>query len=255
MKEDRTVLTRGAPPPDETLSYGTERDQIAEVRLPRKSVPRPLLLLVHGGYWRPAIDRLHLSSAAFALCGLGYTVALIEYRRIPGAPEHMLADVSAALEQLPGRIASHDGRVILIGHSAGGHLALWAGALRPASALAGVLALAPLADLHLADTLCLGGGAVREFLGSKAIGPFDPRLMPAPPVATTIIHGDADAIVPAALSESYVGTHPRTRWVKLHEVGHFALIDPDNAAWDRVTEEVARLATARESGSASAPGP
>jgi acetyl esterase/lipase len=200
-------------------------------------------MIVHGGFWRPGIDRSHTGPMSAALAGAGWTVASIEYRRIPGQPDVTCADIARALQRVPGMVGDHDGRVLLVGHSAGGHLVLWA-AVRAAARLAGVLALAPAADLRVAHERNLGDGAAAAFLGAypESRSDLDPRQMISPGISVTIVHGVDDAIVPIALSEGYAEAHPRTRLRCLSGAGHFALIDPLHEAWLAVTEELARLA-------------
>src|SRR5689334_16794681 len=164
--DDLSVLTRPARASDEVVAYGTDPDQVADVRFGAAgAADRPLVLILHGGFWRPEYDRAHTGPMAEAIADAGWTVASVEFRRVSGKPEPTLDDVAAALADLPAKIARHDGRVVLIGHSAGGHLALWVATARPQPTLAGVLALAPVADLRLADALNLGNGATRLFLG------------------------------------------------------------------------------------------
>jgi pimeloyl-ACP methyl ester carboxylesterase len=141
-------------------------------------------------------------------------------------------------------VAQHDGRVILIGHSAGGHLVLWLTVARRSSAIAGTLALAPAADLQLAHDLNLGDGAVAAFLGTPPSSrtDVDPRLLPSPQSSTTIVHGDKDVVVRLSVAESYVAAHPTVRLVRLRDVGHFAPIDPLSASWPTVIEELRTLA-------------
>lgn len=237
MVEDESVLTRPAPPPDAVLRYGPGEDQVADLR--RGSASRPLVIVLHGGFWRPQYDRAHAGPEAAALATAGWTSVSMEYSRIPGDPEATLEDVRLALTVLPGLAGPHDGRVLLVGHSAGGHLALWAAAAGPE--VQGAVALAPVADLAMAEALDLGQGAVAAFCGSRAREPLDPRLLP-PRSPVTLLHGDADAIVPLALSGAYVQAHPGVRLRTLPGVGHFALIDPLSSAWPVVLEELARLA-------------
>lgn len=244
MTEDLSVLTRAAPPPDEVVAYGAEIDQVADVRFggPR-AVQRPLVLVVHGGFWRPQYDRVQTGPMAAALAVAGWTVASVGYRRIPGAPDTTVGDMADALERLPSRITQHNGRVVVIGHSAGGHLALLAATKYASPSLLGALALAPAADLRLAHQRALGGGAVMAFLGA---GPedradLDPRQLDAPTVATTLVHGDDDAVVPLEISESYLAVHRNVRLVRLGGCGHFALIDPLSAQWPGIVSELERL--------------
>jgi len=245
--EDDSVLTRAARPPDATVAYGEDRDQVADVRFgDARAAQRPLVLLLHGGFWRPEYDRAHTGPMAAAIADAGWTVAAVEFRRVPGQPEATLDDVAAALAGLPVKIARHDGRVVLIGHSAGGHLALWVASARPQPALAGVLALAPAADLRLADALNLGGGATRLFLGADAAtrGDVDPRRLASPSVPVTIVHGDRDDTVPIEVGRSYADAHRATRLVAVEGAGHYGPIDPLTSTWPIVIRELGALSRA-----------
>lgn len=244
-EDDRSVLTRAASPPDEVVAYGENADNISDVRFGGEpAAKRPLVVLIHGGFWRPLYDRVHAGPMAVGLVEAGWTVANTEYRRVPHHPNLMVDDIALALQTLPGKVARHDGRVIVIGHSAGGHLALWAASRRPAPELHGALALAPAADVQLAFDLNLSDGAAFEFLGEepKARPDLDPKRMPSPAIGTTLIHGDADDVVPLSLSESYLKSHPSPRLVKLRGAGHFGVIDPLSTVWPIVVGELERLA-------------
>ena len=84
--DDRSVLTRAVAPPDTTVSYGAMPEHVADVRFgDERAIHRPLVVIVHGGFWRPTIDRAHTGPMAVALAERGWTVAAIEYRRVPGA--------------------------------------------------------------------------------------------------------------------------------------------------------------------------
>jgi acetyl esterase/lipase len=245
MPDDRSILTRVASAPDETISYGFDVDQIADVRYGgERAATRPLVLLIHGGFWRPTIDRAHTGPMCVAMADAGWTVAAIEYRRVPAHPNLTIEDVTSALKSLPAKIPKHDGRVIVMGHSAGGHLTLWAASARPMAQLCGALALGPVADLQLAEDLNLGEGATFKFLGEapKNRQDLDPKRMPTPVIAVTIVHGEEDDVAPVSLSESYAATHANTRLVKLPGTGHFAVIDPLSAAWPTVMTELEKLA-------------
>jgi dipeptidyl aminopeptidase/acylaminoacyl peptidase len=143
-------------------------------------------------------------------------------------------------------------RPILAGHSAGGHLALWAAGQTPAR---GVLALAPVADLALAHRLDLGAGAVAALLGG---GPADvpdryaaadpARLLPLR-VPSVFVHGLDDRQVPVSVSRAYVAAAERagdrTTLVELPDIDHFALIDPRSGAWSTVLTALTALAVER----------
>ena len=178
-------------------------------------------------------------ATAFAIAG--WTVAAIEYRRLPGNPDATLTDVASAIAQLPTLIKHHSGKSILVGHSAGGHLALWA-AVKCAGPVA-ALALGPAADLQYGYDNQIGNGAVQAFLGGPPAvrNDVDPCSMPSPQIATTIIHGAQDATAPIAMSKNYFARHPRSRLVRLEQCGHFGVIDPLSNAWPSVIDELDRL--------------
>ncbi|MDZ5444121.1 alpha/beta hydrolase [Micromonospora sp. 4G57] len=258
--DPRAVLTRPAPAPDATVAYGDHPDQVADLRRPAGDGPaRPLVVVVHGGFWRAEYDRSHTGPMAAALAALGHPVAQVEYRRT-GQPDggwpHTLTDVLAGVAALP-RLAAAElpGRVagvppILVGHSAGGHLALYVAAHAPET-VGGVLALAPVADLAEAYRLDLDSGAVAALLGG---GPADvpDRYATADPsalvpirVRSVVIHGTQDRQVPVAISRSWVAAaraagSPATL-VELPECEHFGLIAPDSAAWPRVLDALRSL--------------
>ncbi|MCF6509573.1 alpha/beta hydrolase [Blastococcus sp. MG754426] len=244
--EDRSVLTRPAAPPDHLLRYGSAAEQVADVRIaPGAPDGRPIVVLVHGGFWRPAYDRAHLGPMAEALARVGWSTVAPEYRRVPGRPDLAVDDVRAALWHVAGRAELTRGRrALLAGHSAGGHLVLQVAATAcGAETPAGVLALAPVADLRLGQALGLGGDAVRAFLGEDADArpDLDPARLPAPAAPVRIVHGAADDVVPPSLSRSYAHAHGASGLV-LVPSGHFSLIDPCGDAWPAVLEALDLLA-------------
>ncbi|MDG4822103.1 alpha/beta hydrolase [Asanoa sp. WMMD1127] len=261
--DPRDVLVLPAAPPDAVVRYGADADHVADVRLPSAGAG-PLVVVIHGGFWRAEYDRAHTGHLAAALVAAGYPVAQLEYRRTGGAGgwPATFDDVLAGVAALPGlvalaaadlgRPAPLPGPPLLVGHSAGGHLALWYAAHAPAAARpAGVLALAPVADLVEAHRLDLDRGAVAALLGgdpeafAAAYAAADP--LPRTPLGlpTVILHGTADAQVPIALSRRFVaaagGVDNEIALDELPEVGHFELIDPRSAAWSKVTEALRSL--------------
>jgi acetyl esterase/lipase len=242
------VLDRPAPPPDLTVRYGDHPDQIIDVRRP--PVPGPLVIFIHGGFWRHEYDRQHTGPLASALAGAGFVVATPEYRRTggDGGWPTTLDDVAAAVSAAPALIraagvAMAGAEVALAGHSAGGHLALWAAA--GADLVTGVVALAPVADLRTAYELDLDGGAVRALVGG---GPDDvpQRYAAADPLArlplgvrVEILHGVRDRQVPIALSRRYAkAALAAGDPVALTELDcdHFAVIDPISTVWPSVVD-------------------
>lgn len=246
MSEDYSVLSLKASPPDYTLSYGAHADQVADVRRGHRGKQLPLAVVIHGGFWRPAYDRQHAEAMGTALARAGWSVLTLEYRRNPGQPEAMWQDVQDALATLPSSVPEHNGELVLIGHSAGGHLVLLAAAKLKLLSLRGVVALAPVANLRLAHGLQLGSGAVQAFLGAtpdQRPG-FDPMNLSPSQVPITIVQGDDDQVVPPAVAKSYCSVFTATRLRALPGVGHFALIDPRTGAWEAVIDELTRLPTA-----------
>jgi acetyl esterase/lipase len=242
----------------------------------------PLVVVLHGGAWRSRYDRRHVTPFAAFLSRRGFAVANVEYRRgetdepatdtagatpVAGRWPETFDDVAAALDALPalaGEVLpqADTRRTVLTGHSAGGHLALWAAArhLLPADAawrtdrsapLRGVVALAPVADFEVAEKLSVCEGAPRQLLGGDEHfalrRPYaDPSLLLPTGIATTLVQGRRDAVVPQAVAESYADAAAKAGEVVgltlLEDVGHFPLIDPAADACAVVAEEIAQLA-------------
>jgi acetyl esterase/lipase len=244
------VLTRPAPPPDVVLRYGDHPDHVIDLRLPAVA-SGPLVIFLHGGFWRAAYDRAHTGPLAADLVARGYPVACPEYRRVgqPGGGwPGTLDDVEAALAALSGLVRPHadPAGAILAGHSAGGHLALL-NAHTPG--LAGVVALAPVADLAAAHHAGIGSHAVEALLGGgphavpRHFDRADPARRGPLPVPTVIIHGDADDRVPLANSAGYAASvgGDLCRIEVLSGIDHFAVIDPLSEAWPSVVIALSRI--------------
>jgi acetyl esterase/lipase len=254
------VLSRPAPGPDETLRYGPGADQVASVWWPRPGATGTggVVMFLHGGFWRAAWDRTHAGPLAVGLAEAGFTVCLPEYRRTGGGGgwPATFDDIAAAVDTLPGLLGDSGG-VVLGGHSAGGHLSLWAAARHrlPAGTpwrtagpapIRGVVALAAVSDLTACADQGLGGGAAAALMGgSPAAEPeryarADPaRLLPLG-VPVWLLHGDRDDRVPAPMSQSFArraraaGDEVTAR--ELPDCDHFGLIDPRSAAWPAVRD-------------------
>ena len=171
MSDDPEILSRHVRPPDRTEVTGPEATDVYDVWEPEPHRARSITVaLVHGGFWRERYDRAHLAPLAEALTRDGFHVANLEYPRTgmpgggwPGTAAAVLARLGSVHEDtdLPDS-------VVAVGHSAGGHLVLWAASRERAPWLRGVVALAPVADLLEADRLHLGDDAARALLGGLA---------------------------------------------------------------------------------------
>jgi acetyl esterase/lipase len=255
------VLDRPAPTPDLTLPYGPRPEHVVDLRFPPAAPDgtAPLVVLIHGGFWRPAYDRTHLGPMGHALAAAGYTVAVPEYRRAGMAEEGWagtFGDIALAADQVAGIARAHGAdtsTVTWAGHSAGGHLALWAAA-RPGLPLSGagsqwrrpcpathVVSLAGCASLRLCAEWNLGGGAARNLMGGgpdevpERYAVADPAALAPPPVPVTLVHGTADEQVPARMSRAFHAG----RLVEIPGAGHFDLIDPESPAWPQVMAALA----------------
>jgi acetyl esterase/lipase len=247
---------RGRDGAAELVPYGDHEDQVIELRRPSTAGPHPLALVLHGGFWRAGYTRRSTTALAVALAGRGWTTANVEYRRLgPGAYREMLDDVAAAR----GRLEGFD-RVVAVGHSAGGHLALWLGAEGTVDAC---VALGGVCDLAAAEREGLGGGAVQEFIGASpeeapdAYRAADPGARLPLGVPQVLVHGVHDDRVPFAHAEAYAtraqAAGDDCRVVAL-DAGHFEPIDPRSPAWRDVLgalELAASLARSAAPGAAS----
>ncbi|MFJ6211827.1 alpha/beta hydrolase [Streptomyces sp. NPDC092296] len=277
--EERALLGRAPVPPPRTLRYGGHPDQLCDL-WPAADPAAPTVLLIHGGFWRQAYDRRHLSPLAAHLAGHGYTAALVEYRRACGFAA-TLDDIAAAVDTIPaatipaGTTPADTGPAagppLLLGHSAGGQLALWAAARSQLPADApwrggrrprGVLAAAPVADLAAAVRDGLGAGAATAFLGGADLVagrlPYaDPVALGPTGVRTVLLHGADDPDVPPAQSRAYAAADPAARLLILPATGHFAPVDPGTAACALLTAALADLArdTARAAPTVAAAPP
>jgi acetyl esterase/lipase len=163
------ILTRVPPQADHRLSYGKDANQFGDLRLPAGRGPHPLVINIHGGFWRAAYDLEHNGHLCEALRRKGVATWSIEYRRIGqtgGGWPGTLHDVVAAAEHVYELARNYPldlDRIIAMGHSAGGQLALYLGAELPW--LQGVVSLAGVADLRHALDLKLSREAVKDFLG------------------------------------------------------------------------------------------
>lgn len=250
------------------VAYGEDPLQFGDLYLPGGSGPHPVVILIHGGFWRAAYDLQHIGHLASALARAGFACWSLEYRRIGnqggGWPGTMLdvAQGAAHLRRLSGEHALDTARIAAVGHSAGGHLALWLGGacrlpegreLAPGGLppLRGVISLAGVSDLRRAFMLKLGNGVVEQFLEATPQEQPDRYAQASPverlPLGLTqvLLHGEDDDVVPLEISVGYVAaarlSGDPAELVVLKGAGHFELIDPVSSAFPVLVENLSRL--------------
>ncbi|GAA1336264.1 alpha/beta hydrolase family protein [Arthrobacter roseus] len=257
-------------------SYGDDPSQYADLFLPAEQRHRAVVVIIHGGYWRSQYDAGLGVPLAEDLSARGYACWNLEYRRAGnggGWPE-TFDDVGSGIDALVRAAVEHElelENVIALGHSAGGHLAVWAagrdtmpdggrnGPSDPTGSesdgsrvkLTGVVSQSGLLNLHMAHSLGLSGGAAENLMG--AAPETDPerwRLadpMSAIPLNVPVfaLHGEDDVTVPLSESTSYVDAAVAAGAdVELRMIpgDHFGMITADTAAWEQVVTAVADLA-------------
>jgi len=264
-----SILDRASPPFDVQIRYGTDPNQFAELRFPNSKGPFPLLFVIHGGFWQSVYDLSHIGHLCAAFTNKGIITCNIEYRRIgnPGGGwPGTFQDISLATRNIL-QTMSQDPRfdrtrTAIIGHSAGGHLALWlAGSNRinkrsplysdKRQAIKNAVSLAGVSDLGLAWRQKLGHCIVTRLMGGTpeehpdrydAGSPIE--LLPTG-ARHVLVHGAVDDTVPISQSEAFVeraeklGDRPAL--VKLDGIGHYELIDPESDAWPSVAGAVLSL--------------
>lgn len=233
--------------PDATVRYAGHEDAVVDLHLPGGSRPgnqgTPLVVLLHGGFWKQEWDRRHTREQAMALAELGAVVATPEYRRVGGGGGWPVTgdDVLLAVRRLPELLAGlgiATAETRIVGHSAGGHLALWLATQDVPASM--VVALAPVCDLGEAMRLGLGDHAAQALLGDLEPAVADPMTLldERPECEVAIVHGEDDDTVPVSLSQGFAARH---RWVDLHVVpgGHMEPIEPGSVAWPAVVDALA----------------
>lgn len=262
-----------AVPATARYAYGDDAEQFADLYLPTTPptdpAGYPTIILIHGGCWGAQYGLTQLGQFSQRFAELGIAVWSLEYRRIGnggGWPETFL-DVAAGADLLRTIANEHSlnlNRVVAVGHSAGGHLALWLAArakLDPESPiytsdplpLAGVVSLAGIPDLVDADAKNICRGAVPQLLGGSSAD-FPERYRDGSPsaflplgVPQHLIIGTLDQAVSLDHNEIYVETARKqgdaVQLTVLPEIGHFEIVTIGSTVWSVVQAAIMKLAT------------
>jgi len=249
------ILTIPPPPADARLSYGSDPNQFGELRVPKGGGPFPVLISIHGGYWRAKYDLAYMGHLCAALTGKGLATWNLEYRRVgnagggwPGTFEDV-RNGYRFVSQLAKRYNLDPAKWAAVGHSAGGQLALCLAGHEPA--VKRVVSLAGVVDLQQAWELHLSDNAVVGFLGGEPAAvpehyhEADPMQLKISQATQWLIHGASDDTVPPFLSRNYA-EQKKTRGENVHYLeistaGHFDLVDPRSSAWPKVEGTVMHL--------------
>lgn len=242
-------------PADYRLAYGTDPNQFADLRLPRDKKQAPVVMNIHGGYWRARYDLVHAGHFCAVLTAKGCATWNIEYRRVgnagggwPGTFEDV-ANAYRFLTQIAPRYSLDSTRVVVMGHSAGAQLALCLAAHEPS--VQRVMSLAGVLDLQRAYELHLSNDAVVEFLGGKPkevpehYQDADPMRLHIPQSRQVLLHGQSDNVVPIEFSRDYAAkkkkAHENVDFVEVPAADHFDLIDPRSKVWPQIETKVLNL--------------
>lgn len=246
-------------PPARRVGYGLDASQFGMLHLPPGEGRVPVVMVIHGGYWGQGYGLELGTPLAVDLANAGFAAWNVEYRRLGagGGFPATLVDVATALDAVAGPLQDAAGgrldpaRVVLVGHSAGGQLAVWAASrtrLPPGAPGAGpmvqprgTVSQAGVLDLAAAADQGLGGGAVTSLLGGSPAQVPDRYALASPtalvpaPTPVVCVHGRDDTTVPIDQSMRYVAAATAARGsasLRLVDgADHFALIDPSTAAW------------------------
>jgi len=242
-------------PPARQIAYGAHPDQVGNLHLPSADGGAwPVVVLIHGGFWRWGWDRTLMTPLAHDLAARGLAAWNIEYRRVGqegGGWPGTLDDAAAALDHVALLEEVDAGRVVTAGHSAGGHLALWLAALDGHVRSVGAVSLGGVADLTAGAIAHLGNGACRDLLGGLP-DEVPQRYAAASPAALLplgrpqlLVHGGRDDIVPPSQSRDYAASArvagDDVELVELADADHFDVIEPRHAAWGAAVEWIEKL--------------
>ena len=226
------LLTAHITMPHETRFYGDDPDHVLDVRQAEVEGLAPVAVVVHGGFWRDVWKRDTMAPLCAAITQLGWSTVNVEYTRGPGSFPEAIDDITRALTWVRDNAAVFDfdpDRIVVIGHSAGGYLALKAAHSDPG--LAGAVALSPVTNLTALADAAPNDDPAEAFIGcdyETDSGLWEKAALDSEPlVPVHLVHGADDVVVPPSHTIDYASDHPQmaTQHV-IEDVGHMGVIDP-----------------------------
>ena len=249
------------------ITYGEDPNQFGELRIPEGDSLYPVIVILHGGCWQSIYDKSLMDAMAEDLTNRGYATWNLEYRRIGngGGWPNTFLDVATGFKKLTDLANTYPidlQKILITGHSAGGHLALWLGAQNqlPDSSeiktidlpkIKGIVSLAGITDLetYLAPSGC--GSSVDDLIGGSP-NQFPERYFAGSPISfvplclpQVLINGEEDQIVPISHISPYyemsVAAKDKIKLVTIPNAGHFEVITPGSNAWEAIIQAFADL--------------
>ena len=255
-------------PADHVISYGKDSLQFGQLRLPEREGPHPVIIIIHGGCWLSQYDLQHISPLATELTKEGFATWSLEYRRVGseggGWPNTFLDVAQGAdyLRELAKKFPLDLNRVITLGHSAGGHLALWLAARHKLSSvsplytnnpllISGVVSLAGVGDLSLPEYQAICGSVVPKLMGGNPSQVPDRYAHGSPiellplDIPQILIQGAEDSTVSLTSAQAYHETAQKsgdkTDLVVIQDAGHFEVVIPTTTCYSEVRKAVLAL--------------
>ena len=260
------ILDRTPSPAGERIHWGDAPQQFADLRRPEGDGPHPAVIVIHGGYWRNRYSLDYMGHACKALTAQGAVTWNLEYRRVgdegggwPGTMKDIIAGTHYLFDHAE-ELGVDANKVIVLGHSAGGHFASWLTSLQSTpdtpeanqpSPLLAAVSLAGVLDLHRAWELHLSDDAVVELLGGtpeqapERYIATSPVAMVPPRTPQFVLHGQNDESVPIELSQRYAQAVTSAGGVAtmlaIPNADHFDVVDPESPVWPEIASLVRAL--------------